>query len=285
MVSERLYSIGEVSKLCNISRKTLRYYEKLGLITPDDKGSNNYRYYSRKTIMVIPVIKYYKMMGFTLDEMKDLVAGCDYSTMLSHFYKKVKDFEQQEEELAQQKKFVSDWYELISEANHVRSVPEQMVSLQYKNTRELLSMPYFFNHDYLEATINVDFTNHVESLKLKITGPVMMVLPREEGGSILRNGDVTIVQQSVLSVPREHCYTLKEGLYACCYHVGSLYHIEDTYQKIEGWAAEQGYSLGDFALERYITDYWTTPDENYHVSEVWMPVLGSSHQASPAREA
>ena len=43
--SRQLYSIGQVSKLCNISQKTLRYYDKIGLIKPDKvDDSNNYRY-------------------------------------------------------------------------------------------------------------------------------------------------------------------------------------------------------------------------------------------------
>ena len=46
---DKLYSIGEVSKICNVSKKALRFYDKIGLIAPDYISSeNNYRYYSRK---------------------------------------------------------------------------------------------------------------------------------------------------------------------------------------------------------------------------------------------
>ncbi|PXV85346.1 MerR-like DNA binding protein [Lachnotalea glycerini] len=34
-MEDRLYSIGEVSKNCNISTKALRFYDKLGVISPD----------------------------------------------------------------------------------------------------------------------------------------------------------------------------------------------------------------------------------------------------------
>lgn len=31
---DKLYSIGEVSKICNVSKKALRFYDKIGLIAP-----------------------------------------------------------------------------------------------------------------------------------------------------------------------------------------------------------------------------------------------------------
>ena len=42
-----MYKIGELSKLCNISVKTLRYYDAEGLLIPDEIDKfTGYRYYS-----------------------------------------------------------------------------------------------------------------------------------------------------------------------------------------------------------------------------------------------
>ena len=35
MAKEGLYSIGKVSKICDVSPRTLRYYEEVGLLQPD----------------------------------------------------------------------------------------------------------------------------------------------------------------------------------------------------------------------------------------------------------
>ena len=71
---EKLYSIGEVSKICNISRKALRFYDKINIISPDYiSEENKYRYYNRETLLLVPVIKYYKQMGFKLEEMKEVL--------------------------------------------------------------------------------------------------------------------------------------------------------------------------------------------------------------------
>ena len=67
---EKLYSIGEVSKLCNVSRKALRFYDEIGIISPDRISSNHYRYYSRRSLLDLTILKYYKQMGFKLEEMR-----------------------------------------------------------------------------------------------------------------------------------------------------------------------------------------------------------------------
>lgn len=61
MDEKKLFSIGEVSKICNISKKALRYYDQIKLISPDYVNEENgYRYYSEDTLLYLPILKYYK---------------------------------------------------------------------------------------------------------------------------------------------------------------------------------------------------------------------------------
>ncbi len=69
------YSIGDVSRICNVSKKALRYYDEIGLVPSKRKDFNNYRYYTQESLLSVPVIKYYKQMGFTLDEMRAFIEG------------------------------------------------------------------------------------------------------------------------------------------------------------------------------------------------------------------
>ncbi|WP_319001564.1 MerR family transcriptional regulator [Clostridium sp. CS001] len=68
------FSIGEMSKLNNISIQTLRYYDKIGLLKPSYISENSkYRYYSAKHLVAIDLIKQCKAMGLSLEEIKDLI--------------------------------------------------------------------------------------------------------------------------------------------------------------------------------------------------------------------
>lgn len=69
---QKIHKIGEVSKLCNISIKTLRYYEEFGLIKPIKVDIySGYRYYEQKNIERIYEIQLLKNLGFSLQEIKE----------------------------------------------------------------------------------------------------------------------------------------------------------------------------------------------------------------------
>ena len=108
MEDKKHYSIGEVSEICNVIRKALRFYDKIGMIVPDEIGENNYRYYSRQTLLEVPVIKYYKQMGFRLEEMKQLINGSDYDQLERSFRSKMDELNELEKGLIIQKTSVKD---------------------------------------------------------------------------------------------------------------------------------------------------------------------------------
>ena len=43
---KKLFTTGELASLCNIHRKTLLFYDRLGLIKPEFIDNNGYRYYA-----------------------------------------------------------------------------------------------------------------------------------------------------------------------------------------------------------------------------------------------
>ena len=68
------FSIGEMSKLHNISIQTLRYYDKMGLLKPAYiNKKNGYRYYTIDQFVVVDMIKHCKLMGLSLEEIKELI--------------------------------------------------------------------------------------------------------------------------------------------------------------------------------------------------------------------
>jgi DNA-binding transcriptional MerR regulator len=65
--------IGEFSRKSKLTRETIRFYEREGLLEGIRK-ENNYREYSEKDIGVIQFIGSLKELGFTLPEIKDILA-------------------------------------------------------------------------------------------------------------------------------------------------------------------------------------------------------------------
>ncbi|WP_121642858.1 MerR family transcriptional regulator [Bacillus vallismortis] len=70
-MKESYYSIGEVSKLANVSIKALRYYDKIDLFKPAYVDPDtSYRYYSDSQLYHLDLIKSLKYIGTPLEEMK-----------------------------------------------------------------------------------------------------------------------------------------------------------------------------------------------------------------------
>ena len=66
-----MYKIGELSRLCQLPVKTLRYYDSIGLLVPDEIDRfTGYRYYSAAKIAACNRIVALKELGFSLDEIR-----------------------------------------------------------------------------------------------------------------------------------------------------------------------------------------------------------------------
>lgn len=67
-------TIGEFSQFCLVTIKTLRYYDKLGLLVPNEVDEwSRYRYYDVSQMQQLNAILRLKDMGFSLEEIGDLL--------------------------------------------------------------------------------------------------------------------------------------------------------------------------------------------------------------------
>lgn len=89
---ERKFSIGEISKLHNISVQTLRHYDKVELLKPSYVNENTgYRYYSAKDFVILDLIKQCKSMGLSLDEIKGIIKNYTSIDSILNIISKQKD--------------------------------------------------------------------------------------------------------------------------------------------------------------------------------------------------
>ena len=71
---EKVLSGNEVCKIANISRKTLFYYDKIGLLLPKRRiGSQHTKMYDKNAIHKLQQIQMYKNAGLLLREIKEIL--------------------------------------------------------------------------------------------------------------------------------------------------------------------------------------------------------------------
>ena len=175
---EKLYSIGEVSKLCNVSKKALRFYDEIGIISPYKVDeSTHYRYYSRKSLLDLTIVKYYKQMGFKLEEMRKLLSSEEYRFLERGFLQKINELQDEQTAVNVKLTSVTDWYELLVEAQAVIENNACDVSIKFVESKEFGFMDQDYIADDMEAIINLEWTDYLEEIGNVIMGAVNITFP------------------------------------------------------------------------------------------------------------
>lgn len=69
--------IGEVAARTELSLRSLRHWEEVGLLVPSGRSDGGFRLYTEADVEKILVIRRMKPLGFSLDEMKALMADIE----------------------------------------------------------------------------------------------------------------------------------------------------------------------------------------------------------------
>lgn len=75
---QSLYTIEQVALRIGLTKRTLRYYEEVGLLPPTDRTEGNYRRYSESDMQRLNRIKELRdLLGFSLNDIRELLEAED----------------------------------------------------------------------------------------------------------------------------------------------------------------------------------------------------------------
>ena len=75
------YSTGKFAKLANVTERTIRYYDKIGLLKPSFVMENGYRYYTDEDLLKLQRIISLKNLGFSLEEIYPMTLKNDKQSL------------------------------------------------------------------------------------------------------------------------------------------------------------------------------------------------------------
>src|SRR5689334_24633754 len=82
------YTIEQVATSKGLTKRTLRYYEEVGLLPPTDRTEGNYRRYSEADVRRIERIKELRdLLGFSLTDIRTLMGAEDERTQIKEAYR------------------------------------------------------------------------------------------------------------------------------------------------------------------------------------------------------
>ena len=149
------FQIGEISNFFNIPASTLRYWEEMGVLMPAKDQLNNYREYTIENLMNISDIIFYKNLGLSLKNIRQM----ENTTPDQHyqlFEEKLSQLEQQQIALQQRMEKLRCHMEAIQTLKRLRENPYQemdidtdcIVSFEFieqEKLRRYIENPYLYS--------------------------------------------------------------------------------------------------------------------------------------------
>ncbi|MFF2093109.1 MerR family transcriptional regulator [Paenibacillus sp. NPDC058174] len=275
------YTIGEVAKLCNIPIRTLRYYDDIGLLKPERIApETNYRYYSIEGMRKIPVIKYYKQLGFKLEDISRMLERSNFDVLEDYMAKELLIVEKQMAELQKKHFAIKEWQRLLEQGETLLAEPTG------ENKIEISSVPRYRTlkfHYELEKSQTVDIEFLYSNLLVEICnknniyayGPFMLYFDNVDQ-RIHHTFTGVDCYTAVIEEETNEAMTTEVGGFEALsvVHKGDYRTISDTYGKVQDWAKEQGIPLQGASYERYIIDPWSTTVSDNYITELILPIGG-----------
>jgi DNA-binding transcriptional MerR regulator len=71
------YSVGKLAELARVTVRTLHHYDEIGLLSPSDRTTAGYRRYDATDLDRLQQIRYYRELGFSLEEIATILDDPD----------------------------------------------------------------------------------------------------------------------------------------------------------------------------------------------------------------
>lgn len=235
---DEFFTIGEVSKSTNIPISTLRYYDKVGLLSPAFKNDDtNYRYYTPMQIITLKVINHMRHLGFSIEYIKSHFENMDYEHTLQLFEKVL--------------------LETKLEIKKLKNTEKELVESWNK----------FKEHFQLEKKVNIPFIDETNDIKgiiyngsVHSLGELSKTLKKIDNfeisnnlSPILRGFKVSFnnwqknrfTKDCLIASMKENdvnkSIVIPKGKYACMYGKGA-FEEQNIIENLLNWIKENGYS-------------------------------------------
>ncbi|RUT35738.1 MerR family transcriptional regulator [Paenibacillus zeisoli] len=271
-----MLSIGEFSKMCGVSTKTLRYYDEIGLINPEEiNPGNGYRYYAVRQLKKMLFINRLKSYHFSLEEMRvilDLEEDLFEEKLRSALLRKSMEIQDKlkayEYILKQMSNDITSLDNGIPLMSYLDNIDVQLVETQPMTILYIRQM--MSSHDYASGYGSY-FGKLYEKIavnKLTMLGTPMTIYHSPEYYPSGNDTEFAIPIKELVKGSRD----LPGGLCAKSVLKGSYSELTSVFAKLREWVEQEGYELVESPYEIYLTDPDQVTRTEDLVTEVYFPV-------------
>lgn len=266
-----MYYIGEFSKMGRTTIKTLHYYDRIGLLQPEEVDpSTGYRLYTTNQLFELHRIQSLRQAGLSVDSILAIKDGADARPLLEERLDEVaRELREREEQHARiayilskkEKEFIMDYQATIKE------IPSHIIYSKQ------LTVP---NHQaYFEVIPAIGRAVADANPGLKCAVPEYCYITNLDGE--YKETDISIEYcEAVTSKGKEvDGIVFKETeplTVVSVFHKGSYLGIPQAYAFTMDWIEKNGYKINGLGRESYIDGVWNSKEESDWLTEIQVPV-------------
>ncbi len=262
------YKISEISKLYGIGPDALRYYEKIGILTPK-RDTNGYRLYNLKDVYKLNVIRDLRKLDFPVAVIKEYLDCQSIENTLSLLHEeesllceRVRELRTRQEAIKRRIAFLDGSMSVEADTVHLKDFPERKcVKLSERITRD----------EEMDVVIKKLHRKH--ELNIPEIGNL------EIGAFMSREGDepgklnVFLSVFFVLEEDTADCdFSLPQGKYLSCFYRGNYSGNYRCLSRIDEYSKQMNLQIGE-PFEIYKVDNRYTSRTKEYLTEMQVQVL------------
>lgn len=262
-------TVSQFAKLHNINKRTLHYYDEIGIFSPSYKGENGYRYYDYMQGVDFEYIKMLKELNMGLDEIKKYIDNPNEADFKEIAEVKIDEIEQEIKTLNRRREVLEDKLQKLSKCDEVRN--KNYIKVVECEEEKFFYTLFKFEDDDLKQLIS-----HIKDVwtvdeYCKGIGSFVSVEKIQRGEFEEYDG---LFIEMLDDIDSDNMIIKPKGKYICAYHMGDWDTLPKFYGEIVEYAEKNnltliGYSfeigMNDFAIsnmEDYITQIMIRVEEN-----------------------
>lgn len=270
-MQKNFFHTGEFAALCGVSKDTLFYYDRIGLLKPDTVAPNGYRCYSLSQSMALDTIQSLKKIGTPLREIKRYMGRQSSQAFLALLRQKQGELE---EELRYLQGLQKQMERVAAIVENALTVPRGELLLEQHPAEAMLVTERKKNAPDSERTLLLTMREHVAACReLGVHEfPVGEIIPPEE----IESGkfrEYAYFSRLDGDVPEDSRIVWRQaGEYAVWYHEGSYESLNDAYRGFARMLVEKGYRLQGPIYEEDQINMLGASDENQYLLKILVAV-------------
>ena len=256
------FTSGEFARLHHLNKRTLHYYDEIGLFSPKYKGENGYRYYTYEQSMELENILALREVGMTIDEIKTYQQNPNSEDFLKIIAAKTDYLDKMIERLKTLRGVLRQKEEMLNRCNNAFDQKIEIVNLEEEYILMTPLTLIFENQDNLIKNTASIMEHLRRSWELctykKSCGSYLSIEKIKSGNFDEYDGIFTLINYK-----KKGLYVKPKGRYIRGFSIGDWDKIPALYKKILMFASEQNLTLSGYAFEIGINEFTVSRVDDY----------------------